>query len=290
MKKLIKKWHLQLFNEGAAASSGEGTQAAEAAVQQTENAQGAQATAENQTEQTAKTPEEEFDELINGQYKDIFQNRTQKIIDKRFKETKNLEALVKKHQTINEAIAVKYGVDPNDTDALLKAVEGDESLLEEAAYKEGMTVEQYREKLEGNKAQRELAKIKAQQQQQQLNQVIASEEARIKKTYDDPSFSFWGEYNSNPEFKRMVDGRVPIESAYKVINQQKMIAAAEAKAVEQARKAFANDIIANGNRPVEGGLNSNIPAQPKFDFTKMTDEEMDKYIEDARQGKVVTFR
>lgn len=291
MKKAISDWSLQLFSEGAAqgAEAGEGTQGAEAAAQQTDG-QETQSAEIQQTEEKAKTPDEEFEELIQGQYKESFQNRTQKIINERFKHTKNLESEVERNKAINEAIAVKYGIDPTNTDALLQAVKGDESYLETAAYENGMTVDAFREKLEGDRAKRELAQIRQQQQREQLAQAIKTEENRIRETYSDKTFNFWGEYNSNPEFKRMVDGRVPIETAYRIINQEKIIAAAEKKAGEKARKSVADDIIANGQRPVEGGVKGQPPASSKIDVNSLTDEQMDKYLEMARQGHKVTFR
>lgn len=295
LKKTLTKWSLQLFAEGEGAegtASGEATSTAEDAVQQTEGAPAGESGVET------RTPDEEFEDLINGQYKEQFQKRTQGIIDRRFKETKNLEAQIEKNKAINEAIAVKYGVDPTDIEALTKAVTDDSSLLEEAAYNENLTVEQYKEKLAGQRAQRELDAIKQQQREQQIQEQRAAlareidrQQDEIRVKYNDKSFDFWKEYNTNPEFKGMFDARVPMETCYKVINQDRFIADAQRTAVHQTQKAVADTIMANGMRPVEGGIKTQPPVSSKVDVANVkSKEDIEKYWEMARQGKEVTFR
>ncbi len=294
MKKLIE-WHLQLFAEESAqgAEAGE-NQTAVAAAQQTDT----QEAPAGENGAVTKTPEEEFDELINGQYKEQFQKRTQGIIDKRFRQVKTLEAQVEKNKAINEAIAVKYQLDPTDIDALSKAVAEDNSLIEEAAFNENLTVEQYKEKLEGQKAQRELARYRqkeqeaAQEEQRRaLAQAIDTQVSGIREKYSDGNFDFWNEYNQNPEFKGMIDARVPIETAYRVINQDKIIADAQRAVASQAQKAVADNIMANGMRPVEGGVKTQPPVSAKVDVNSVkSPEDIEKIYEMARRGENVTFR
>lgn len=262
LKKTIK-WHLQLLAEaGAGEGTGEATQQTDAAGQQTDTS------AEGQGAQT-KTPDEEFADLINGQYKEQFHNHTQKIINQRFKETKSLEAQIEKNRQINEALALKYSLDPNDTDAILKSVSEDNSLYEDAAYEEGLTVDQYKEKLKGKQAIAKLEAMERAEQRRQLAQAIEAQSNEIKQKYNDPSFDFWGEYNSNAEFKGLIDARVPMETAYKVINQQRMIDNASKKAAADASKAVTNDIIANGRRPVEGGIRSQTAVSTTIDVNNI---------------------
>ena len=49
-------------------------------------------------------PETEFNDLVNGRFKEQFSKRTQAIIDKRFKATKELEAFKDKAQPILGAL------------------------------------------------------------------------------------------------------------------------------------------------------------------------------------------
>lgn len=294
MKKNL--WSLQLFAEESTQGTapGESTSAAEAAVQQTDTGN----TPATEGGEKTVSPDEEFEALINGQYKEQFQKRTQGIINKRFGQMKNLEAQVEKNKAINEAIAAKYQLDPTDIDALSKAVSEDNSLIEEAAYAENLTVEQYKEKLAGQRAQRELAEYKqreqeaAQQEQRRaLAQAIDTEAAGIREKYSDESFNFWNEYNQNPQFKGMIDARVPMETAYRVINQDKIIASAQKAVVSQTQKAVTDNIMANGMRPVEGGVKAQPPVSARVDVNSVkTPEDIQKYYELARQGHDVTFR
>ena len=295
MKKIIL-WTLQLFAEESAqgTATGETTSAAEAAVQQTDTGN-APAT---ESREVTKSPDEEFEDLINGQYKEQFQKRTQGIINKRFGQMKNLEAQVEKNKTINEAIAAKYQLDPTDIDALSKAVSEDNSFIEEAAYAENLTVEQYKEKLAGQRAQRELAVYKQREQEaaqeerrRAVAQAIDSEVADIRQKYSDEAFDFWNEYNTNPQFKGMIDARVPIETAYRVLNQDRIIASAQKAVVSQTQKAVTDNIMANGMRPVEGGVKAQPPVSARVDVSSVkSPEDIQKYYEMARQGQDITFR
>ena len=261
--KKILNWHLQLLAEaGGGEGSGEGTQGADVAGQQAETSAGAEG-------EVTRTPDEEFADLINGQYKEQFHNHTQKIINQRFKETKNLEAQIERNRQINEAVALKYGLDPNDTEAILKSVSEDDSLYADAAYEEGLTVEQYKAQLKGKQAIAKLEAIEKAEQRKQMLRVIESQQNQIRQKYSDSTFDFWGEYNSNPEFKDLMDRNLPMETAYKVINQQRMIENASKQAAANASKAVTNNIIANGMRPVEGGIKSQPAVSTAIDVNNI---------------------
>jgi hypothetical protein len=261
--KKILEWHLQLLAEaGGGEGSGEGTQGADVAGQQAD-------TSATEEGVATRTPDEEFADLINGQYKEQFHNHTQKIINQRFKETKNLEAQIERNRQINEAVALRYGLDPNDTEAILKSVNDDNSLYEDAAYEEGLTVEQYKAQLKGKQAIARLEAMEKAEQRKQAMQAIESEQNRIRQVYGDSAFDFWGEYNSNPEFRDLMDRRLPMETAYKVVNQQRMIENASKQAAANASKAVTNNILANGMRPVEGGIKTQPAVSTAIDVNNI---------------------
>ena len=89
-----------------------------------------------------------FDEMIKkgGEYAEEFNKRTQDIIDKRFKKSKQAEEMLTKQSPIMDTLARKYGIDATDVEGIMKALEDDNSMYEEAAFKEGLSVEQYKEK------------------------------------------------------------------------------------------------------------------------------------------------
>lgn len=270
---------LQLFADGEA---GEGVEATTGEV------------AEEATEGVADQQENleaEFEEAIKGKYKDLFAKRTQGIIDKRFKETKNLEAQVKANAEINAKLGAKYGIDASDVAALAQAVNDDDSYIEEAAYENNMTVDQYKIYLEGEKAKQELEEMKRQERREQLTTFFNTQTESVKTKYNDNDFDFWDEYNNNRQFQSMINSGVDVETAYKVMNMERITASVAENATKKAKQAIANDIRANGVRPTEGGMKSNqAPINSSLNIRGLTDKQMDDYIEQARHGKVITFK
>ena len=66
---------------------------------------------------------EEFEKLIKGRFAGEFARRTQRIIDKRFKETKALESENARCAEFMKKLSEAVGTDAGDIDALLEAVE-----------------------------------------------------------------------------------------------------------------------------------------------------------------------
>ena len=94
-------------------------------------------------EKAKQTPEQrraEFERLIKEEYKDEFAQRTQQLIDRRFRETKTLQSQLQALSPVMELLAEKYGVKPGDTAGLAKAIEEDSSYYEDAAVEKGVTV------------------------------------------------------------------------------------------------------------------------------------------------------
>lgn len=275
MKKLI--WSLQLFADGEAA------EAAQTATGDEQNA--------GDAGQQEANVENEFNELIKGKYKDIYSKNVQSIIDKRFKQTKELEKQVKANASINAMLSAKYGIDANDTDALAQAISADDSWLEEAAYEQGMTVDQYKLVLEGEQAKQELAELKRQERREQLTEYFTTQAEAVKTKYNDPDFDFWSMYNGNRQFQAMINSGVDVETAYKVTYIDNISAKVANAAAAQAKRAVTNDIIANGRRPVEGGMKANqAPVSSRINIKGLTDQQIEDYIEQARKGKHITFR
>ncbi len=273
---------LQLFADGETGEVAEATTG--------ETAETAEGAADPQ-ESPEIDLEAEFEEAIKGKYKDLFAKRTQGIIDKRFKETKNLEAQVKSNAEINALLGAKYGIDPSDIAALAQAVNDDDSYIEEAAYENNMTVEQYRTYLEGEKAKQELEEMKRQERREQLTTFFNTQAENVKTKFNDNDFDFWDEYNNNRQFQTMINSGVDVETAYKVLNMEKITATVAEDATKKAKQAIANDIRANGVRPTEGGIKSNqAPINSSLNIRGLTDKQMEDYIEQARHGKVITFR
>lgn len=249
--------------------------------------------AEESTQEKTLSPEERrkaYNDLINGEYKDFYTEDTQKIIDKRFKQTKELEASAKKQQPLLDALATKYGIDSKDLDALTKAVNDDNSMWEEAADKAGMTVEQYKS---FQKLQRENAELLEQEasraneeKAQALLQKWTDEAIELQKTF--PSFDLNAEAQ-DPNFVNLLRSGISVEHAFKVIHMDEIQGELLKTAVVETQKNVANNVRARGSRPAENGASSRSAFVVKNDPSKFTKQDRAEAVRRALQGDIISF-
>ena len=98
---------------------------------------------ENNAE-TSVDPQEKFEQLIKGEYKDIYNRKIKEIISKRLKGVDALKEKLASMQNIIDILSEKYGVDADDIASLSAKVMEDDSLISEQADKKGVDVNSYR--------------------------------------------------------------------------------------------------------------------------------------------------
>ena len=313
----FRKLNLQLFADGAGGGEG-GTGAvgatgvtATAAVPQKTGAKsnplanvvyGKQATpvAEETTPAAeVKTPTTEdrtakFEELIKGEYKDLYDARVQDTIQKRLKSSKDAEKeAVDKYNAlapILEILAKKHGVDATDAKALSKAIEEDDSYWEDEALELGISVEQLKEK---RKMERENADLKKQLEEQNrrdnANKVYAQwmEQAeKAKAVY--PSFDFKTEMQ-NPQFVNLLRSNVDVRTAYEVIHKDDIIHGAMQFTAQKTAQKLTDKIIANGARPAENGNSSQGATVVKSDVSQLSKADRAEIIRRVQRGEKISF-
>ena len=312
MKNLIyfRSLNLQLFAEGGAGGDG-GTGAdgatgatAAAAVPQTKGAksnpladvkygiQEEKATPPvAEVEQIATEDREaKFNELIKGEYKDLYDARMQDTIQKRLKGTKET---VERYEALTptlEMLAKKYGVDASDIKALNKAIEEDDSYYEQEALEKGLTVEQLKEI---RKMERENAELKAQMNEKQRRDNAAQQYAawldqakEAKKLY--PSLDLDAEAK-NPEFLKLLHSGIDVGSAYLVIHKDEIIPAAMQHTAKVVEQKLANKIIAGGARPTENGNSSQSASVVKSDVSQLSKADRQEIIRRVARGEKIKF-
>lgn len=315
-----RKINLQLFGEGGAgASTGAGATGSEgsgAVTGVTGDSPVSQSTGEDLSDvvygvsnnQEVATPnnvettedidpaerQKMFDEMIKkgGEYADAFNKRTQDIINKRFKETKGLEEQLKSQESIIQTLAAKYGVDAKDIAGINKAIDEDTSMWEDAAFKEGLTVEQYRNKLA---LEQENARLKAERDEAEAeeganriyNQWIIDSESLISK-YGLQNFDLREEL-ANPEFEQLLRNGISLEAAYKTIHFDDMVNGAMAYTAQNVSKAMVNNIQARGRRPVENGASSASSKVFKADPNQLSNQDIDEVIKRVARGADISF-
>ena len=310
---------LQLFGEGAAAggdggTGAEGTTGAKvgaAAVPQTKGVknpladvkygiQEEEAQAANvQTKVTdadGTTAESidrnaEFEKLIKGEYKDLYDAKMQDTIQKRLKGTKET---VEKYEALTptlEMLAKKYGVDASDVKALNKAIEEDDSYYEQEALDKGLSVEQLKEI---RRMERENTELKKQMEEQatkdkanELYNAWLTQSEQLKGIY--PSFNLEGELQ-NPQFLDLLKiPGVDVRTAYELVHKDEIIAGAMQFAVKAAEQKISNKIAANGARPTENGMSSQSAAVVKSDVSALSKADRQEIIRRVAMGEKIRF-
>lgn len=279
---------LQLFADGDGA--GTGVSGMDAASQTGVNAPAAE---ETKTEGQAVDRKAEFQKLISGEYKDLYDAEVNGIVQNRIKDHKRTKEVADRYNTLYpalELIAEGYGIDPKDTAALAKAISEDNSHYEEEAMKLGMPVENYKRI---KTIERENARYKANEEAR----VRAERNAEIQNGWKQQAESLKGIYPAlnfdaeiqNPQFAQLLGAGVDVRTAYEVTHRDEIIPAAMQFAQKNATEKIAAAVASGQSRPAEGGMQNTPSAQMKTDISKLSAKEIDAYIERARRGEKITF-
>lgn len=235
----------------------------------------------NQTEDKAA----KFEELISGEYKDQFGERIKKILADRFKNNstamEKANAELDKYKAIADRVAGRYSLDGADTEALLKALDDDDALIEEAADAAGMSVEQFKafqQMKAKSKRDDDLIAELVREKNERVNFIrMKNEETEIRKTI--PEYDFLKE-SQNPIFKKLISAGVPQIAAYQTVHADEIRSAEIKKAVDEAEARFKAAVGHSQSRPSVLGSASNATAANKY--SQMTPEERKEAVKKAR--------
>ena len=232
----------------------------------------------------------EFERLIKGEYKDLYDARMQDTIQKRLKSSKET---VDKYNALTptlEMLAQKYGVDIGDIDSLNKAIQEDDSYYEEEALEKGISVQQLKEI---RKMERENAALKAQMEEAQRQEngkklyatwMQQAEEA--KKVY--PSFDIQTEM-SNPKFVDLLRSNIDVRTAYEVLHKDDIIRGAMQFTAQTVESKIAKKVASNGARPSENGMSSQSAAVVKSDVSQLSKADRAEIIRRVQRGEKIRF-
>lgn len=309
-KYLFPKLDLQLFADGGAGDGGTGAEGAQgvtaaAALPQTKGAKNPLADVKygiqdeevpaaeepKATEVAQPDRKARFEEMIKGEFKDLYDERMQNTLSKRLK---GLNETAEKYNSLSptlELLAKKYGIkDQNDVEALNKAISDDDSYFEEEAMEKGISVEQLKEI---RKMERENAELKRQMQEQEqhenANRLYAAwmdQAENARQTY--PSFDLKSEM-ANPRFVDLLRSNIDVKTAYEVIHKDEIIPAAMQFAAQQVEQKVANKIKAGGARPSENGMSSQSAAVVKSNVSQLSKEDRAEIIRRVQRGERIRF-
>ena len=227
-----------------------------------------------------------FEELIKGEYKDEFAKRTQKVIDARFKATKELEGRLGALQPMVDALASRYGVDPTDPAALQKALAEDDSYYQDEADRKGLTVEQLKRLKSIERENEQLrAVIEDRQRREGADRIYSKwqqESEACAQVY--PGFDLKGECEgeTGERFMGLLKNGIDVKTAFEVVHKDELLGGAIQYAVQTTQKRTVDNIRARGMRPSENGASGNAPARiVKKDpsaFTRKDREEIARRV------------
>ena len=307
IKTFIPMLSLQIFAEGAGAGAGAGDGGTAQGPGVTAPVAGVQKGAKNPLAdvkygiqedapvagvQTVAQPDRnaEFEKLIKGEYKDLYDARVQDTIQKRLKSSKET---VDKYNALTptlELLAGKYGVDATDIEALSKAIQEDNTFYEQEALEKGMSVKQLKEI---KAMERENADLRAQMQEAQRQEngkklyatwMQQAEEAQ--KVY--PSFDMRAEMN-NPKFVDLLKSNIDVRTAYEVLHKDEIIPAAMQFTAKTVEEKLAKKIASNGARPTENGMSSGSAAVVKSDVSQLSKADRAEIIRRVQRGEKIRF-
>lgn len=280
--------NLQLFAEGGTSAGGESGDTATAAGSQNS------VTEQNATAQAPQieTPDRnaEFEKLIKGEYKDLYDARVQDTIQRRLKGTKETVDRYNALTPTIEMLSRKYGVDAGDIESLNKAIEDDDSYYEDEALEKGVTVQQLKEI---RKMERENAQLKAQMREQSMREnadrIYAkwmSESEALKSVY--PNFNLEAEMQ-NPQFLSLLKNNIDVRTAYEVSHKDEIIGGAMQFAAKSVEQKLSNKIMSGGSRPTENGITSQSSVLTSSDVSQLSKTQREDLIRRAQRGERITF-
>lgn len=291
-KNKFLKLNLQLFAEGGGdggTASGTGVSSSPGSTDGvtpaegiTEDVQTADAQAIDDREARFKASYEEF--------KDLYDKKTSETVQKRLRSTKDTVDRYNALAPTLDILSRKYGVDASDIEALNKAIEEDDSYFEEEALEKGIPVEQLKNI---RKIERENADLKRQMQEaemkEQSDKILAgwmNQAEALKEVY--PNFALEVEMG-NPRFTDLLRNNIDVRTAYEVIHKDEIIGGAMQFTANKVQEKIAKSIQANGQRPVENGINDMSSAVTKVDVSQLSRDERRKINERVARGERITF-
>ena len=231
-----------------------------------------------------------FDELIDGEYKEIYAEKFQQAFNRRFKEAKGMEQSLNAQKPIMDILAQRYNVTDGDMTKLLSAIEQDNIYWEDAAEEAGLTVEQYKamKKLERENA--ELQRMRQRQQgeqaaQQKLNEWYAESE-KVKQIY--PTFDFKTEA-ADRNFLGLLKSGLSVQQAYELKHMDEIKANAARVAAQTTGQQMAAKIQTKAARPKENGTSSQSAVIVKNDVHSLSRAERAEIAKRAARGERIKF-
>lgn len=234
----------------------------------------------------------DFERLIQSDYKDLYEEKFQKVFDKRFKDYKLLEKQANDSKSLIELLGPKYGVTDGDVSKLAKAIQEDSSIWEEQALEQGLTVEQYKHMKQLERESQAFKEMQAKMEQERGAQETynrwVQQSKDLKTLY--PTFDLEKEIRHPESGQKFIDvlaATNDVKTAFQAIHFDEILPSAMQVTAQKVKEATVSNIQSRNQRPVENGVKSSTGAVIKNDPSKWTDDDIDKVIAKVQAGETI---
>lgn len=217
----------------------------------------------------------EFEALIDGEYKEQFSKKVQKILKGRLREVKAMKETADKNAQLVSTLMEKLNITDGDTEKLERKIESN------------MQQERTQELLRRLIAENNLLKRNREEDRRRVQMKNRAEEWRkqakeTKETY--PDFDFEKELK-NPEFVRLIRVGVSVKNAYEVTNLKTILEDIS----KNAEKMVVNTIRSKGTRPVENGSDASGGILLSSNVSKLNKKQRAELAKRAAKGEKIEF-
>lgn len=253
-------------------------------------------------EQDATVDQESFDSLINGKYKDDFNQRVEGILKKRLAKSKRDTDMIDRLGPAIQLLGKNYGMDIDDirkmdVDMFLQKAMDDNRFYEDIAMEMGLSEDQAKRVYQTEQRNKQLEKQEQERaeeiEQRQVFANLVKQGDALKQKY--PNFDLDVEMQ-NEEFLKMVIPTskgglgIPMENAFYALHKDEIERGAMQYAVQRTAEQISSSIRAGANRPREAGLQSGAPngsltVNPK----NLSKEQRDEIRKRVQRGEKITF-
>ena len=237
----------------------------------------------------------EFDQMIKGEYKDIYRQRMQSALDRRFKNQEDLQGQVNELASVVQPLMDMYNTD--DLNELRTSILSDNGMFEQAAEEMGMSVDQYIEYMENQRRIEEMeAQEEARQRDIQMQATYRDWENQgeaLKEIYPDFDLAAEVDLHQNEDgsnrFIQLLGAGIDVKTAYEALHVNEIMTSTAQQTGEAVRKQTVDTIRTRGIRPAENGLAEQAGVIRKSDPSKLTAEDRKEIAKRARMGEKISF-
>lgn len=270
-----------------------------------------EAEAETETETQEDTEEKidsEFKELIEGKYANSYKKAMSAAVKDRVskanRERADLQKQLDSGNRILKMLEGKYeGLDPNDPDALYKAVRDDGDIWRERAIETGGSIEEAVNAFDNAQKQEsereELERYRRQDRARQLDLHFQELAKEVVKDY--PDFDLQREFE-NRRFTQALDviaqnnadenrrtGRndeiYDLKYAYEIAHADELRENVIKRTSKATASAYAQTLAARRGRIKENAAGNGTPGAKHVDILHMSDDDFDRLVRDVKSGK-----